>query len=276
MLLYSIPLIPVQLSAFVLNLSDRLFLQEYSTMDQVGFYTLAYGIASFILLFAVQPLRAFTPYLFSLIDTPTRSKKTLADFTRYYFFGILLITLMISMFSKEAIMVISDKAYHSSWEVVFPITLAFGFYGVVVLSSYAIEIVKKNWISSLFWALGALVNILCNFLLIPRYGIWGASIATVISYFIVLVCYWVAIKVVYPVPYSYRLIFSLLALGTIFYYISTLIHAGMITSIFLKSGLLLVFMIIVVGTGYLSKDEVDRARKWLSALARKLTETKRG
>ena len=265
MLKYSLPLIPVQLAAFVIDLSDRFFLQEFSTLEQIGLYSLGYRVSTLILLFAVQPLKAFTPYIFSIIDNPQKTKKTLADFTRYYVFAILSITLLISMFSKEAISIVADKSYHSSWEIVFPITLAYGVYGVILLSSYAIEIVKMNWISSAFWVVGAFVNVVCNFLLIPDYGIWGAALATVISYSVVLVSYWIAIRTVYPVPFEYGRFLLLVILGLIVYYLSTFVDLGLGLTVMSKSGLLLMFFFIAIFGGYLSREEVRKGMKMLSS-----------
>ena len=49
-LLFSLPLIPTLLSAWILDLSDRIFLENYFTLSEVGVYSLAYKIAGLVLL----------------------------------------------------------------------------------------------------------------------------------------------------------------------------------------------------------------------------------
>lgn len=270
MLKYSIPLIPVQLAAFTLNLSNRFFLQAFTTLTSVGLYALGYKFASILLLFAIEPLRAFTPFIFSQIDNPERSKKTLADFTRYYIFVIFIITLGISMLSKEVIAIVADESYSSSWVVVYILTLSYAIYGTVVLSSYAIEIVKKNWISSAAWILGAIINVGLNILLIPRFGIIGAATATALSYTLVLIGYWIIISVVYPVPYQYLFFVGILTWGTFVYYLSTLVNSGIILSIAAKLGLIVVFIGGVILSGYLTEEELTKIRGLYPALRRAL------
>jgi len=49
------------------------------------------------------------------------------------------------------------------------------------------QIIKKTYLSTLCLALGAGTNVLLNYILIPRLGIIGASIATLIGYAISVV-----------------------------------------------------------------------------------------
>jgi O-antigen/teichoic acid export membrane protein len=175
------------------------------------------------------------------------------------------ITLMIAMFSREAILIMSSKGYYSGWTSVYWLTLAYGFYGLIVLSSIAIEIAKKNWVSSSFWIVGAVINTILNILLIPAYGIMGASLATVISYGIILLGYWIAIRFIYPVPFKYGHFFSILILGTIIYLLSIFVEFDIILSVIVKAGLLLMFMVVAILGGYLTKEEVDIVKNMISA-----------
>ncbi|MCE7980651.1 MAG: hypothetical protein DYG89_05615 [Caldilinea sp. CFX5] len=257
MLHYGLPLIPVQLAAFVLDLSDRAFLNHYSTLYEVGLYAFGYKLASVILLFVTEPLRGFTPYLFSLIDDPEKCKRTLADFTRYYILVVLLLILLLSIFAREAVFILADASYQTSWRVVYFIALSYGIYGLVLLSSYAIEIVKKNWISSFFWLAGAGLNIVLNFLLIPAYGMMGASFATTISYLCVLFGYWIVIKRLYPISYAYGRFLYILIVTTLIYALSTTIDTNLILAIVLKTGLLGLFLGFVVLGQYLTREEMS-------------------
>jgi len=269
MLKYSLPLIPLQIASFILELSDRYFLKEYQTLNDVGLYSLGYRFAAIIPLFAVQPMRGFTPYIFSLINTPEKCKQTLADFFRYYLAAILFISLVISMFSREAIMVMADKSYYTSWKVVYILCISYVFYGSVNLLSYAIEIVKKNWISGIFWLFAAAINIGLNFILIPRYGILGASIATTISYFIVLLCYFFAVSRVYYVPFQYGKFLFILALTSIFYYFSTWLNTELILSVILKSLLLGIYTVIVLFNSYFTRDELAGFKRFCFDLVKR-------
>ena len=263
MLAYSIPLIPVQLAFFVLELSDRFFLKNYVGLREVGLYALAYRLSSVLLLLAVEPLRAFTPYIFSLIDNPVKCKQILADFARYYIFFISIIVLTLSMFAPEVITLVASKNYQDSWQVVYLIALSYAIYGLAVLSSCAIEIVKMNWVSAIFWTIAAVCNIFLNLLLIPTYGMFGAALATAISYLLVLTGYWVATKKFYTVPYQYEKFFYIFILMTVVYLLSTTIHTGIILSLCLKLGLLILFILLVLAGGYITKQEIIAGKSFV-------------
>jgi len=203
MLKYSVPLIPLQLAAFVLNLSDRFFLQNYQNLNEVGLYSMGYRFASLVPLLAIVPLRAYGPYIFSLTDDTKKCKKTIADFTRYYVAYVLTITLVISMFSREVIMIMIDKNYYSGWTVVYLLCLSYAFYGISNVLSVGIDITKKTWLKAFSWIMAALVNIGLNFLLVPSYGMIGASVATSISFLLVIVLYLIALKYIYPIELQY-------------------------------------------------------------------------
>jgi len=146
MLTYSVPLIPLQVASFVLALSNRYFLQEYRSLEEVGLFSLGYRFASILPLFAIEPLKAFGPHIFSMVDEPEKCKQTLANFTRYFCAGSCLVALGIGMFSREVIQIMSDSAYHSAHRIVFVLCLSYVFYGLNSLTGFAINIVKRNWL----------------------------------------------------------------------------------------------------------------------------------
>ena len=57
----------------------------------------------------------------------------------------------------------------------------------------------------------ALVNIALNVALIPRYGMMGAAVATLVAYVALFVGMWLNSRRVYPVPYQWRRVITLAA-----------------------------------------------------------------
>lgn len=273
MLKYSIPLIPIQIAFFILNLSDRFFLKHYQSLDDVGLYSLGYKFASLLPLFTIQPLRAYGPYIFSLVATPEICKKNMANFTRYYIAGVLLITLIISMFSSEIIFLMAQKSYHEGWRVVYLLCLSFVFYGIVNVIALGIEIIKKNWISSIIWLFAAIISLLSNFILIPRYGIIGASITSTISYFFVLICYFIILYFLYPIPFEYLKFFILLVFSSFIYIFPLFIKFNLLVLISIKTCLIFIFIIFILKSGYLYDNEIVRGKIIFSSIFHKFKKT---
>ncbi len=261
MLYFSVPLIPLQLAAFVLSMSDRFFLQKYQSLSEVGLYALGAKFAGIIPLLTVEPLKAFAPHLFNLIDTPEKCKATLADFTRYFLAGSLFLALAIALFSREVLMVMSNKAYQDSYQVIYILSISYVFFGMYTISCYPINIVKKNWIIAVSWAIVASCNVALNILLVPRYGMIGAACASMCSYLLVVVGNMLIVKRVYPVNYRYRSYLGLFATATLIYGVSSVIGFGVAVSAAAKLGLLALFPLLMVYTGYITRDEITRGRE---------------
>jgi O-antigen/teichoic acid export membrane protein len=59
----------------------------------------------------------------------------------------------------------------------------------------------------------ALVNIALNVVLIPRYGMMGAAVATLAAFVTLFVVMWLRSRHVYPVPYQWRRVVTLAAVA---------------------------------------------------------------
>lgn len=271
MLKFSGPLIPAQLAFLILTLSDRFFLQGYQNVNEVGLYSLGYKFAALIPLLAVQPLKAWGPYIFSLINNPKKCKTTIANFSRYYLAAILFLTILISVFSREVLMVMAKSDYWSAGKVVYILCISSVFCGMLNVIAYGFHIVKLTWIMSIVEIFGSLLNLSFNYLLIPKYGMIGASVATSLSFLCILIGYFVFLEKVYSIPFRYlRLIFAFIISGLV-YYISTFIQFGVIQSIALKFLVVLLFPFILIISGYFSKTELGKGKALFFGAGRRIS-----
>ena len=271
MLKFSGPLIPSQLSFMILSLSDRFFLQGYKNVSDVGLYSLGYKFAALIPLLAIGPLKAWGPYIFSLIKNPEKCKNTIADFSRYYLAGILFLAILISVFSREVLMMMAKNDYWYAYKVVYILCLSSVFWGIMSVTAYGFHIVKLTWIMVIIEILGAGLNLILNYLFIPTYGMIGASVATSLSFLFILIGYFVFLKVVYPIPFRYfKFIIAFIISGGV-YYISTFIQFGVIKSISLKFFVILLFPTMLIISGYFKEIELQKIKKLIINTMRKIT-----
>ena len=74
------------------------------------------------------------------------------------------------------------KEFWEGGSIIPIIALSYFFYGVFILQMPSIYIKnKQNW-APVIWGIGASLNFLGNYFLIPIMGFYGAAIATLISY----------------------------------------------------------------------------------------------
>jgi len=97
------------------------------------------------------------------------------------------------------------------------VLLAYVFNGFYINFLAGIQIQKKTQYMPLVSGLGAIVNVLANFLLIPELGMLGAAYATLLAYLSMAIFQYFLSQKFYKIHYEWRKIF-LIGLSTILSY----------------------------------------------------------
>lgn len=199
---YGAPLLGADLANFILFASDRYVLQAYAGLETIAVYTFAYKLATIADILVNRPFA---------IDWASRRFKIAAQAdsapTKYS----QVLTLYLAVVSIVTLVIIAVTPAFYSWFA--PSTYATGLPLVPILLvgyiifglSYPLNIgimLKNKTHYLIFTGWGA--AILClglNFWLIPRYGMWGASWATVIAYSTMTFTIAYLSLRLYPIPY---------------------------------------------------------------------------
>ena len=213
---FSLPMIPSLLCAWVLNLSDRIFIERYLSLSDVGIYSLGYKIAGLVLIITGAFGMAYNPVFYQLANSEDQvaAKRTLYSYNNIYVMVILLVCFLVSFFSKEVIVLLLDPRFAEAYKIVPIIALAYFISIGASLLNLSIYQEKKTVAIMFIQIFGALLNIALNFLLVPQFGAYGAAYATVFSFTgIFLGKYWYARKC-YFIPYQWKKIIPSLAFLT--------------------------------------------------------------
>ena len=142
------------------------------------------------------------------------------------FFGTVYFHFMSVMFMGGAFLVAGAKiftkllladSYYSSWEFV-PVLVMATVFSTLVSFLGSVYFLKKKSTSSMLTAMvGALVNIILNFVMIPTHGAMGAAVATLISYLAVFAVrsYDTSLELKFPRHYGRLILNSVLLLAQI-------------------------------------------------------------
>ena len=233
---FSLPMIPALLSAWVLNLSDRIFIERYFSLADVGIYSLGYKIAGLVLILAGAFNVAYEPVFYKLANSNDQvaAQKQLFSYNNTYAMGVLLICFLVSLFAKEGVVIFLDARYADAYKIVPIIALAYFVSLVGGLMNRSIYQEKKTVAMMLIMVSGALLNIALNFLLVPTLGAYGAAYATVLSYTgMFTVEYWYA-KKCYFIDYDWNKIMMGLLLAVPLVYTVYFMDISIYLSLFVK------------------------------------------
>jgi len=259
MLVFSAPLVPSGIAVFISQYIDRLMINHYLSLDDVGIFGIGFRVASIVGLVIVGFQGALTPLIYAHYRDPGTPAQLARIFRIFVSFALLLF-LIVSVFAKEILMILTIPAYYDAAHIVvflIPAILLSNMY--IFAPGTAIE--KKTHIILWINAGGAVLNVLLNALLIPSFGIEGASVAKLISYGLVFGAYiWFSQKLYY-VPHNWRLIMqATLFVGAVAYWI-TQINLSFEIMLALKIAGIAATILVILMTELVRVSELQRLKE---------------
>ena len=114
---YSLPIIPGIIGLWVLDLSDRIFIERYFTLSDVGLYSIGYKLAAVVGVVMGSVSMAYTPFFFEIANTYSdkESKSILGKFNHLYMLLVLVTCFIIILFSYEFIFLLLDQQYQGAF-----------------------------------------------------------------------------------------------------------------------------------------------------------------
>lgn len=221
MLKFSAPIVPSSISLWIVNLSDRLLVVHYLGAGINGIYSVATKVPNlYSMAYSIFNL-AWTETAARVADDEDDPGKYYGElFGKMYRFlvGIMLIVIACTpAFYRILVNAQFYQAYPQTavlyYGVFFNSFVAF-YAGIYI----ALNRTKQVGISS---AVGALLNLIINFLLIQKIGLFAASISTAVSYFVIMLYRAVDLKKIVNIQYDFQQIvigFLTIVLSTILYY----------------------------------------------------------
>ncbi len=193
-------LLPTMLSGWILQVSDRLILGEFVSATALGHYTIADRMADLVYVAMAPIYAAWTPLALAS-QHQDEGMARYVTISRYLIAAVLVMGLGIGLFATEILLILTRSAYLPAAPYVGFLGYMHVFSGFGTMLSTGAIMGKQLASVSVTVLLGALTNIGLNLLLIPTYGIWGATAATMIGYGVPqIVLYW-WLQRRYPIPY---------------------------------------------------------------------------
>ena len=268
LLAYGLPIIPLILLMPVLTVSDRYFLQMYSSVEDIGRYGIAYKFGMLINMLLVVPIQKYWgPQMFQVGDLLEENKKIHQDITFYYSFIGLFILLGLSLFSDTILTIFANDDYiEVSWVIPW-ISLAYfiGGFKIFLQASASLsdrtDLFIKTGIYTIF------SNIFLNYILIKHFGIRGAVASTILSYLILVGLLLITSKSINVIKWPIKKILhgAFIAALVIIIFESIKDFSLNYNIIIIKFILLLLFPIISITTNLIGHKEINGLRSiWYS------------
>ena len=191
-LIFGLPIILHLLSQNILNSFDQIIINQLVGQHETGIYSVAYKIGLVQNIISMGILKAWTPIFYDklnkgkYIDIDALAKK--------YAFIVMIVGVFLIFFAKEFITILADKSYHEALGII-PIIIVsyFFFFLYTMYVNYAFYEKKTNNIAAITIIAGGL-NVLLNYLFIPKFGYIAAAWTTLISYLVLFLLHYINVK----------------------------------------------------------------------------------
>ena len=272
MLKFGLPFLPAGFAVMLVQVIDVPILEKLTDLSTVGIYKANYKLGIFMMLFVNMFQYAWQPFFLQNAKDPSAREmfsKVLTYFTLAGSILLVVLSIFISDFAKIRISGFSliGSEYWSGLNIVPIVLLAYLINGMYVIFSAGIYIEEKSIYVPIITGMGALVNVVVNFVLIPVLNIAGAALATLASYFIMAAGYYYVTQKFYKVKYELKRIghifLSVFIIGILYYF---LYSAGYMA-------LQYKFLLLVLFSMYIYFVAVDR--KEIKLIRTRLVESRR-
>lgn len=187
---FGLPLIPSNLSYWIVDSSDRYVIGILLGTAFAGYYSPGYTLGNIILMI-LTPFSTLLPaVLVSYYEENKIEKvKLYLKYSLKYFLLIAIPSAMgLSILSKPILLILTTPEIALNGYLVTPFVtlsaLLFGIYSIIV---NLLVLKKKTGITGIIWIIAAILNLSLNILLVPYFGILGAAGVTLLSYTIAFI-----------------------------------------------------------------------------------------
>lgn len=181
----SLPLILHGAALNILSNSDRIMITWLADASQSGIYSIVYsfGMITYIITVSLDGIRI--PWFMKKMNE--KASKEINSVTLDYIRLITYIMCCLIMVSPELLKLLADKAYWEGIKLIPIIIVAnFLFFAYNIYSNLEHYYKKSNQITALT-ILAAVLNLVLNYIFIPKFGYVAAAFTTAFSYFVIFI-----------------------------------------------------------------------------------------
>ena len=189
LLRYSLPLLPGALCWWIMGSSDRWFIMHYLGLDDNGVYAVAVRFTGVIQTLGIIFYQAWQETAIRQYNSPDRDSFFSLMLNAYaWLLAALLVAYTIGL--KVCYPWLVAKQYQASLAYVFPLACIAAMMAIVAFFDMGYQCAKDTVRTLPAIVVGAIVNIVANVVLTPRWGVPGTLAAGILTYLVLVLYRW--------------------------------------------------------------------------------------
>lgn len=253
-LLISVPSVFSSISYMLMSQFDHIMVTRFCGAEETAVYSLIYNIGYMLVAVMQATNGVLTAWLFNSLHS--NNTKNIREIQKWYLFVYAIFAIGLLMIAPEIIKILGPESY---WNFDYISPFVIGSFFMVMYSFYTTEALyhKKTIAVALHVCSAALINIVLNYLLIPRFGGVGAAYTSAFAYFVLFLILQIYGNKLDKNLFSkkYFLIFALIVV------ISSVIFKFVYSNVVLRYGIFSSILFAGLIYLYLKKDALLRLAK---------------
>ena len=273
-LLFSYPMLPRNMIGQIYNMFDKIMLINYTGFIGVGYYTLASRYTETLKLIMASLDKVWHPYFLEHATNNTADDQNKIINKGKEIISLVMIGgLLITYISQEIIMLLTQSDYHQTAFYI-PVYILFYIFALINMFGFVQITYAKKLGYFIIGSVGSIItNVAFNILLIPIYGVMGATIATAIAALVGSTLNAYNGQKCYPLNIDYYQIILIILLFIVFsfilYPLQILFEPFSIKLIVLKILSLSIFIKLLIQLGFISIIQLNEYKEYFIELIRR-------
>ena len=174
---FSLPLLPGSIAYFLVNMSDRILIDKYLSLSDLGIYSTASTLALMLNIVSYGAYKAFEPHFFKTYGQPGFAAmfgKIRNAFCSVLLFGVL----GLAIFAQEFFEIFSNEKFYMAYFYVPMILIGVYASSMMMMYTTIITAQERTKLNSAITIFGGCLSVGLNIWLMPRFGLVGASLVS--------------------------------------------------------------------------------------------------
>lgn len=256
---YCYPLVLASIGMVIVNTSDRFFLKTYSTLGVIGLYALAFRFGMVVQSGLIEPFNtSYGAFRFSIMNN-SNAKKIYSRILTYFVYVVVFFSLAIMLFAHDVLKVMSSASFWEAHKIVPLIMMSIILTGVTYIFQTGILLMKKTKYIFNVTIAAAILILLLNWVLIPKFNMYGAAIAVAAANLFICFSTYIISQRLYPVNYDFVRVAKIVLAALFIYICSSLItNETSLSDIIIRTILIMSYPFLLALFRFYESEEIKR------------------
>ena len=219
----SFPLIWHLLAGYLLSSSDKIMITKLISPNATALYSVSYTVSMVVSILWTSMNNAWAPWAYEKMDK--KDYESLKNNSKPYTILFIVIAFMFMLVTPELLLIMGGKYYLQAKYVMPPVMLGYIFQFVYSLYVNIEFYHKRQRDIAIGTIIAAIVNIILNFIFLPKFGYIAAAYTTLIGYILLFLIHFLFVKKLNCTSwYDTNFFIKMLLLSTIYSFLCNILY----------------------------------------------------